>query len=281
MNAWTGFDAFKGLPDGTWQSNFGVVTGLNYGTRLGRFSELTGIGAQFGGSYGVYDWNGRNSGAGGVPFGNQNQAQTQLFITTGLYRQANEGSRLSGGVVYDWMVNQNYGVFATSPTLGQWRAQIAYALNARNEVGVYSTVYDRGAFRTVGGGTPVDFRAYNQTNVFWHHLWESGLNSWIYIGSPNNTKLGGNGSLGQFIFGTRFIAPLGDRWGLYGNGQYMSPSGSPGGSSATENAWNVGFGLVWYPAGNSRKRTVAGNCWAPYMPVANNSTFLVDTSVTN
>ena len=71
------------------------------------------------------------------------QSQQQIFVTTGFFRKADEDHRLSFGVVYDWMVNNNWGVYATAPTLGQWRGQVEYAFSDCNAVGVYGCVRDR------------------------------------------------------------------------------------------------------------------------------------------
>jgi hypothetical protein len=283
--AWSGLDSFKGIADGTGPSNFGAVTGINYGTRLGRFSDVTGIGAQIGGSLGVYDLAGRPTAATGNSL---SQGQTQGFFTVGFFRAANANTPWSAGLVHDWMLNNNYGVFGTSPTISQWRGQVAYVWNARNEFGVYGTLRDMGHSEVANLGAPgapiptsLIFQSYNQANFFWHHKWEYGADSRIWIGGVQNGKLGTNGgSLGDLILGANLTAPLNDRWAVYGNGQYMFPSAHPGPAASVESAWNLGFGLVWYPRCNARTGNVAGNCWTPYMPVANNSTFLTDTNVT-
>jgi hypothetical protein len=56
----------------------------------------------------------------------------------------------------------------------------------------------------------------------------------------------------------------------------MHPSARPGDPGATEEAWNFTIGISFYPQSNARSETVAGNCWMPQLPVANNGTFLVD-----
>ena len=55
----------------------------------------------------------------------------------------------------------------------------------------------------------------------------------------------------------------------------MRPTARAGSAASIEDAYSIGFGLTFYPGGNARTRTVAGNCWMPYLPVANNGTFLV------
>ena len=60
----------------------------------------------------------------------------------------------------------------------------------------------------------------------------------------------------------------------------MHPSATAGLAAQTEEGWNIGAGVVWYFGGNARSRAINGHCGLPYMPVANNSTFLVDQGVT-
>ena len=42
--------------------------------------------------------------------------------------------------------------------------------------------------------------------------------------------------------------------------------------AATTSAW----ASLWYFGGHAVSHSINGACWLPYMPVANNSTFLVD-----
>jgi len=39
------------------------------------------------------------------------------------------------------------------------------------------------------------------------------------------------------------------------------------------------MGIVWYFGGNARSNAINGKCNLPYLPVANNSTFLTDANV--
>ena len=36
------------------------------------------------------------------------------------------------------------------------------------------------------------------------------------------------------------------------------------------------MGVVWYFGRNAVSHSINGKCWTPYMPMANNSNFLVD-----
>jgi len=247
------------------------VTGLNAAMLVPGLSDL-GIGWQLGVTYGVYDWDGR--------FANRiADSQQQTFVTTGFYRKAAEDQRFSGGIVYDWMFNSAWGEYAVNPTFGQWRGQIEYALSDINGIGVYGCLRDRAAVYTVNRAPVLAARSMNQVNLFWHHKFvESDADSWLWCGFPDQQRLSGHGSLGDWIIGASIQVPLSDRLALYGNAQYMHPSAAatPDTASSAETTWNVGAGIAWYFGGHARSDTLSGKRSLPYMPVANNSTFLVD-----
>ncbi len=266
-----GLDAFKGVSDSTYNSNFGAVAGLNAALPAFGLADY-GIGWQLGMSYGVYDWE------GGAPI-NPRESQQQLFVTTGFYRKAAGDQRLSFGIVYDWMVNDHWGVWGVNPTLGQWRAQFEWALSGSNAIGVYGCIDDRYSVQSFTlQETRVNVRNQSlmQFNVFWHHKFASGADSWLWVGAPEDIRLYEDGSLGDFIIGLNIQAPISDRLALYVNGQYMVPSATASMVAASEEGWNIGGGIVWYFGGHARSDKINGKCWLPYMPVANNSTFLVD-----
>jgi hypothetical protein len=53
-----------------------------------------------------------------------------------------------------------------------------------------------------------------------------------------------------------------------------------GAYAAAQEFWNVSCGMAWYPGRAARSKTVAGREWMPYLPVANNSNFMVDATKT-
>lgn len=267
-----GFDSFKGISDLTGPSNFGAVAGLNSALPVPGLNDY-GVDWQLGMSYGVYDVDGRYTSQ------NAAQAQQQIFVTTGFFRKAGCDQRLSFGLVYDWMVNNNWGILGSAPTLGQWRGQVEYAVSGCNAFGLNGSVRDLGSQQTITLGQTrylADTRAISQVNLFWHHKFCSGADSWLWVGLPERNRLDGDGSLGDWIIGANVQAPLGERLALYGNAQYMRPSARAGADASLEAGWNVGMGVVWYFGGNAVSHSINGKCNLPYMPVANNSTFLVD-----
>ncbi|MEX2286748.1 MAG: DUF6666 family protein [Planctomycetaceae bacterium] len=273
------YDAFRGISDGTWGNN-GIRTGLNYGTALGAISDATGIGFQAGASVGVYNW----SGTDYRPT-DQNRAQTQGFITYGFFHRAHDDSKWSAALVQDWMLNDNFGIYAQDPTLSQFRAQLGYATGEWDELGVWGTWRILDDTRLVGplpwDPTPVGpvlWRPYGHLSFFWHHKWEpNGADSWIWVGLPEQGRAGGSGTLGDYLVGASANVPLCDWLMLCTLLTYMHPSAGPGPAGSVEDHWNFTLGLSVYPRGDARSPTLAGRRWMPLLPVANNGYFLVDT----
>lgn len=267
------YDSYRGVPDGAW-ANYGVVTGANYGTRLGRISDWTGIGFQAGATVGVFNWAGSD-----YRRQHQNRAQVQGFFTFGLFRHAAEDTRWSAAAVNDWMTASTYSVFGEHPTMSQLRMQIGYTTSASNEVGVWGAVRVLDDTESVPGFGPVTWRPVNVINVYWHRKWSAGgADTWIWVGMPENERLSGGGSLGDYTANALANVPLNDRVALYIAVNYMHQSASPGASGSKEDAWNLTAGIALYPKANARSKTVAGRQWSPLLPIANNGTFFVDAS---
>ena len=268
-----GLDSFKGIADGSYQSNFGEVTGVNVGSMMHGLEDY-GFGWQTGLSYGVYDFDGRSS-----TDVDSIRSQQQLFVTTGFFRKAKCDQRVSFGLVYDWMFNEEWGEYGAHPTLGQWRGQIEYAFSGHNSVGLWACKRDLAAQQTFTFGVTdvtVTNRAISQVNLFWHHKFCSGADSYLYLGIPDHGRLDGDGSLMDWMVGASVQVPLTCRLALYANGAYFHPSASAGPGAAEESGYDVGMGVVWYIGGNARSHAIYGHCADPYMPVANNSNFLVE-----
>jgi len=278
-----GLDSFKGIADGARQGNLGTVSGINVGLLLPGLGEY-GFGWQTGLSYGLYDFDGRSS-----TFDDSARSQQQIFVTTGFFRKAKCDQRISFGLVYDWMLNEQWGEYGVHPTLGQWRGQVEYALSGCNAIGLWACVRDLGAWQRVPfspGEFPneryetVTNRAINQASLFWHHKFCSGADSYLWLGIPDRGRLFGDGSLFDWTVGASVQMPLTQRLALYANGAYYRPSGPAGGTAAIESGYDVGMGVVWYFGGGAQSHAINGKCAVPYMPVANNSNFLAEQNTT-
>ncbi len=224
-----GVDTFKGVSNAFLPNNLGAVAGLNAAIPVPGLSDY-GIGWQLGMSYGVYDFDGRVSAV------NPAQSEEQTFVTTGFYHKAACDSRLSFGMVYDWMLNSNWGALGTTPTLGQWRGQVEYALSGCNAVGAWGCRRDLGSVQTttllVPGVTNMAFdsrtRAITQFNLFWHHKFVSGADSYLWFGIPDHGTFDHDGSLGDWMIGANVQVPLTDALALYANASYFHPSAAAG-----------------------------------------------------
>jgi hypothetical protein len=265
-------NAWRGPLDSVSESSFGVVGGFNAGAPL-----LTdyGLGVQFGMSYGIYDFHGRDEFG---PESEPSSIEDQLFFTTGVFRRCvsccddpcgSAMDRISWGLVYDRMITDNTGAVAAELSLGQFRGQIGYACDCANEVGIQGSFSD---------GTDDDFdalgfdhttRSIDQISVYWRHLCAcNGLDSRVYTGWAEE--------LGEWVIGANATLPIDDCWALFGGFTYIMPSSEGGDDGSAEEYWNVMTGLAYYPGGNARSTSICCPRWMPLLPVADNGSFALD-----
>jgi hypothetical protein len=259
------FDTFRGWPDGSSPNN-GVVQGFNLGRPLPGLCEY-GIGYQFGASFGDYNFSGNGSRA-------DQGLQQQTMFTTGFFRRADGDRTVSLALVYDWMLNDNFGFFSQSPTMSQGRVQYGWAMTARNEFGLLAMWRDQGAQRFAPGG-PVHYRGVSQGRLFWHHkLIRPGADAWLWAGMPDDVRANGDRGLGNMFFGGSMNWPVTNSVSLFTNWQWMSPAGG----ASREPIYHVAVGASWTFGRAARSSTVAGHKWMPLAPVADNALFMTDAS---
>lgn len=267
-----GAETFRSLPDGSWEGNAGVYLSVNLAAPLPLLCR-GGIGVQLGGSYGFYDWTGRGSALEG----SNKSVQQQEFITVGVFRRTPCLTGFNVAIAYDRMYNQNFGVFALNPTLSQVRYLASYLFCYGNEVGLWGTARMNTAGKSTVGLNP-SFRAINQINLFWRHFFRNCAEVTIWGGIPyGNSLMFGNHRPGDYIVGASFQAPLAKCWKIVGRASYMHPRELAGPFTSYNSASNVAIG-VSYAFGGPRSVCTKTNCFRPYLPVANNSNFLVDTN---
>lgn len=262
------YDQFRGLPEGTWNGNTGALIGANFGASL-----FDMFGVQVGGSYGVYDWYGR----GDVVTNDAGAVQQQAFATGGIFRRDTCCNGIQGGVVVDWMFNKNLGVFALNPSIGQVRFQVGYLWEGTDEFGVWGTTNintdHKSSFQV-----PVAFRAISQVSLFWRHIFENSAEAMVWAGAPYNTSLMFSGKrVGAYLIGACLRAPLTSNLDLEAHGVYMGPTGNTHTHFRNYDS-NICIGLS-YRFGSGCQSCQEERLARPYMPIANNSNFLVDTSV--
>ncbi|MBS0627459.1 MAG: hypothetical protein JSS09_04535 [Verrucomicrobia bacterium] len=257
------FDSFRSLPDGSWGGNMGAYVALNLAMSTSWAGEGTGI--QGGWSYGIYDWDGRGSTS-------SKSLQQEAFFTLGLFHKTPTSSGINAGVCYDWSVNAKAGVFGLDPTMAQVRGQLGYLCKGGNEFGVWSSYGTKTSHKSYSD-IPVEFRAVSQVNAFWRHIFKNNGETMIWAGTPYRKGLMfESGRAGSYIVGASFKAPLTYSLSIEGHGMYM---GSRGGSAYTESknyAANVSLALTYSFGGRKTGSR-------PYLPLANNSNFIADTSI--
>ena len=256
LSAFYGYETFRGISDGNWQNN-GLLTGFNFGTRLGQFSDITGIGFQIGGSIGIYNWSGTD-----YRMRDNNQAETQGFFTMGFFRKASEDRPGFMGVVFDWMVNNNFSVYNETPTLNQWRYYLGLCGQRIVRDRRLGAVHGQSSTRDVGGVGPVTWKAEDQIDLFVHKKWDFGADTSVWIGAPLGNSMYDGGSLGSFIAGARGDMPLNNLMALYTLVTYMRPAVGPGPAGGEMDEWSFAIGLTVYPRCDSRTPTVAREGWA-------------------
>ena len=257
-------DGWKNIFDDDDNNNFGFRTGVNLGIALPGPSAVRG---QTGASYGGYDFHGRES-----LLSRDDPIEQQIFVTAGLYKRSDvaRGDSLAWGVVYDVMDSRAAGERADRLRLAQLRSYVGWAISERNEVGIWS------AFRLMNDyaiAQRVRVNTTDQVNAFWHRNWCFGGDTVGYVGWADDP--------GSVVIGLTARAPLNHRFALLGNVQYIVPSTTGGDIHPTlgtddifnQEAWNVSFGLVFYPGAKAAPTNVSGYQGLPLLPVADNGSF--------
>lgn len=256
-------DCFRSLPDGSWGGNMGAYGALNLAWAIPKFDQ--GIGIQAGGSYGVYDWDGRGSV-------DSMSLQLEGFVSLGAFRVTPQQSGFNAGATYDFLFNQESGVFGLSPNMAQVRGQVGYLFKGGNEFGFWGT-YDTSTSHQTYAYLPVTFRAISQANAFWKHTFKNRGETMIWAGTPYRKGLMfETGRAGSYIVGASFRAPLTSTLSVDAHGMYMGARTNTGDNESQNYAANVCVGLTYSFGGRK-----AGS--RPYLPLANNSNFIVDTNL--
>ncbi len=262
VDAAVAFDDFRGIYSGSWQNSFGALAALSF-----LIDFPCSFSGALGGSYGLYDWAGRAS----TPYKNAKTYQQQGFLTAAFFWQTPQTLGCSAGIAYDWMLNKNFGLFALNPFLDQIRAQFGYSIRKKDEIGIWAS-YAIHTSDMQSQGIPIQFKGISQANLFWNHVFSTQGNFMLWLGTPYQRGLFyTNGRAGTFILGTQFSIPATDSLCLEGHGSYMGARGRSGMVPSKNYGADLSFGLTY----SWGKRLCAKKA---YIPLANNSSFMVDTN---
>lgn len=255
-------DDFRGIYSGSWSNDFGAVLAANI------FIPLTcSFSTQLAGSYGLYDWAGRAS----TPFKNSKTLQQQGFITIAASWQTPNVCGWNVGIAYDWMLNKNFGIFAVDPCFDQIRGQFGYLFKGGNELGLWGS-YGICTDHKRSQNIPLEFRGISQVNLFWCHYFKSCGYGLLWVGTPyRRGLLYSSGRAGNFIIGAQFSVPVTNSLSIDGHGSYMGPRHGSGVTPSKNFGANLYFGIT-YSFGKCRIIK------SPYMTLANNTNFMVDTN---
>lgn len=258
----TSYDYFNGLPDGSWNGNRGVFFAGNIGTTV-----YDNIGLQAGASYGIYNWDGRQN----LVFENPKKTQRQAFITAGLFSCFGQ---FNAGIVYDRLFTKHFGIYDLNPSIDQLRFQGGYQFCCE-EVGIWGTAY-LSKSQKHALGVPISFRAISQMNLYWSHFFENCAMTSIWLGLPYQNSLRFHHKKpGNFIAGFSIRASLTNRLFVDGHGSYMSARHRSGARQSRNTAANVCLGITYFFGDTCSEYCES----ATYLPLANNSNFLVDTNI--
>jgi hypothetical protein len=267
--AFAAYDNFRGISEGAWNGNTGAVVGTNLGVV---FNDAFGL--QAGGSVGAYDWYGRGTADGG----SYGAIQQQYLLTAGMFYQTPCLSGWQVGAAVDWMFNKNMGAFGLNPNFGQLRLQAGYLFCGNQEFGLLLTTdIDTGVKNA--GLTPVSYRAIGQLSLFWRYFFRNCSEAVVWAGLPYKESLMLSGKrAGQYILGTSIRVPLTWRLCLEVHGMYMGPEGNAFSRRFANYSANAYIGLNYAFGSGSNERCEPWHL-RPYLPLANNSNFLVDASL--
>ncbi len=249
--AFSGVQGFKGPYDRARDSgNFGFNEGFNIGAKI----PYAQLGYQFGYRATEDQLN------GDIDTGIEKQF-VQSFVTAGLFHRQKEG--LNFGVVWDALVDER----THTENFHQIRSEISLIGCSCHEFGLGATVGTNS--HTIGDGinpdTELQYQASDQYVLFYRLHGCDGGEGRIYAGVNNDS---------DGILGADTLVPIGGCFSLQSNFTYLIPHQKNGTPGATNEAWNVGVGLVWHWDGQARK--CYENCYRPMFNVADNGTLIVD-----
>ncbi len=254
-------EAFKGpidlfAPNG----NFGFGFGFNAGIPL---AYKWGVGVQAGMSTTETDFQGSfDSSAIDTP---TSKSRNQMFTTIGLFQRLPfHGTTVLWGFTHDWLQDDYYA----NMRFAQWRVKLGVEWSPCNETGIWAAMPDHGVSVPLSYGpdqpyTTVDFRPMAQGNLYWRHMWSSGLTTTAQVGVAQEPC--------NFIFGGEARMPVCDRLSLVGNFNYVMPRGA-GLLGQYDEMWNVTLGFEFIPGGVHHHM---GYRFAPVLPVGDNGNFAI------
>jgi Family of unknown function (DUF6666) len=248
VSVFSGVQGFKEPYDQERSSgNFGFNEGINIGAKV----PYALLGYQFGYRATEDQLNGDTN--------DNTNGYLQEFVTAGLFHRSCEG--LQFGVVWDALLDER----ASSKNFHQIRSEVSIRSCGCHEFGFGATVgLNRHGFDDGDGGQLI-FQASDQYVLFYRLHGPGCGEGRVYAGFNNDS---------DGIVGSDMLLPINDCFSVQGNFSYLIPNAKNGIDGATQEAWNVGLGLVWQ--WDHQARRCFSNCYRPMFNVADNSYLIVD-----
>ena len=251
----TGVSGFTGPANRGGHGSFGFNEGFNWTSSLDRigWGYLT---AQAG-------FRAVQSGLSGTDFTEEDRKQT--FVTLGLFRRADWG--LQGGAVVDYMHDDWY----YDMDLLQVRAELSWMYPSGHEFGFWMATDADHARTTSRVGVPFptttteEWRSTDLYAFFFRHTsCDTGAVGRIF-GGFTGSKDG--------LIGADLTVPFATQWALDAEFTYLIPEEGSGPEGSSEEGWNVGLYLVYYPG---CKTAYDKNYNKPLFDTGGNGNFFVD-----
>ena len=263
LSLFAGVHGFKGPADQGRNGNFGLQEGVNFGSPIGGPFPIA---FQVGMAAVQSNFSGDQADQS-LATGNQLDVRRgdrdQIFLTTGLFHRAPCGG-WQGGVAFDLLNDAYYD----RADLTQFRTEVGYVFaGGCREVGYF------GAY---GSGTD-SFRLADQSFL---HLDPTDMHALYYRryfnqGGEGRVFAGFSGQ-GDALLGADLRVPVGHSWALENRVGYLVPKQARGAPGQPEESWGLTIQLVWYPGRSAR--CINRSPFRPLFGVADNATFMVDTS---
>jgi hypothetical protein len=244
-----GVQGFKGPYDLDRDSgNFGFHEGFNIGAKF----PYADIGYQFG-------WRGTQNQVNGEENLDIKDQHFQQFATAGVFHRQCDG--LNFGVVWDMLNDERW----RSQRFHQLRNELSFINGGRHEIG--ATIIIGGNENEVEDDDDDEFKfkASDQYLLFYRLHGYNGGEGRFFVGLNDDSDT---------LFGADMLLPVGDRFSISAGFEYLNPNEDNGEDGASQEAWNIGLGLVWHWDHQARKSFE--NCYRPFFNVADNGTLILD-----
>lgn len=250
VSVFGGVQGFKGPYDRDRDSgNFGFNEGINIGAKV----PYALLGYQFGYRAAESQLNGdKDTGI--------KDSFLQEFVTAGIFHRSAEG--LQFGVVWDGLMDER----APSENFDQVRSEISIRSFGCHEFGFDATIgLNQHGIDDVDSGDKLIYQASDQYTFFYRLHGPKGGEGRVYAGFNNDS---------DGILGSDMLIPITDCFSVQSNFSYLIPNAKNGTEGATQEAWNIGLGVVWQ--WDHQARRCFDNSYRPLFNVADNSYLIVD-----